>query len=99
MRARPAFTYIIERIFDPQELFFFIQEHAGLSDDEMYATFNMGMDYAIFLPEKDVKKAQGIIANHAFQSLDAGFVDSGEKQVIIKPKNIISFKGKSLDLR
>ncbi len=98
MRARQEFTYIIEKTFDPQEIFVFIQKHAGLSDEEMYGTFNMGMDYALFLPEKDVKRAQTIIAKHNFQSLNAGFVEKGEKQVIIDPKNIV-FKAKSLDLR
>lgn len=98
MRARQNFTYVIEKIFDPQELFSFMQKHAGLTDYDMYDEFNMGQDYALFLSEKDVKKAQGIIAKHKFQSINAGFVEKGEKQVIIKPKNIV-FKGKSLDLR
>lgn len=98
MRARPNFSYIIEHIFDPQTLFLFIREHAGLDDYEMYQTYNMGQDYAIFLPEKDIKKAQEIVKKHGFESLDAGYVEEGEKQVIIKPKNIV-FKGQTLDLR
>lgn len=98
MRARQDFTYIIEKTFDPKEVFVFIQKHAGLSDEEMYGTFNMGMDYALFLPKKDVKKAQSIIAKHKFQSLHAGYVEKGEKQVLIKPKNI-TYKGNALDLR
>jgi phosphoribosylformylglycinamidine cyclo-ligase len=61
MRARPKFTYFIEKIFEPQEIFNFIQKHAGLSDDEMYQTYNMGMDYAIFVPAKDVAKTLKII--------------------------------------
>ncbi len=98
MRARPDFTYIIEKIFNPQEIFLFIQKNANLSDYEMYQTFNMGMDYAIFIPEKDVIKTQQIIKKHKFQSLNAGYVDKGERQVIIKPKNIV-FKGDTLYLR
>lgn len=98
MRARPSFTYIIEEIFDPQEIFLFIQKHANLSDEEMYGTYNMGMDYALFLPEKDMKKAQKIITKNGFQSLDAGVVKKGEKQVIITPKNLI-YKGSTLSLR
>ena len=98
MRARQEFTYIIERIFEPQEVFNFIQKHAGLSEYEMYDTYNMGMDYAIFLPEKDVKKAQQIVRKNKFESLDAGHVEKGERQVIIKPKNIV-FEGERLLLR
>lgn len=98
MRARQQFSYIIENIFEPQEVFYFIQKHASLSDYEMYQTYNMGMDYAIFLSEKDVKKAQKIVLKNKFQSINAGFVEKGKRQVIIKPKNI-TFSSQSLDLR
>ncbi|MCL5438828.1 MAG: AIR synthase-related protein [Patescibacteria group bacterium] len=98
MRARQNFTYIIENIFEPQELFLFIQKHANLSDYEMYQTFNMGMDYAIFLSEKDVKKAQKIVEKNNFKGIVAGYVEKGEKKVVIKPKNLI-YKGNTLNLR
>lgn len=98
MRARPNFTYVIEKILDPHEVFLFIQKHANLSDEEMYGTYNMGMDYAIFLPEKDIQKAQKIVKKNDFESIDAGYVEKGNKQVIIKPKNLI-FKSDRLDLR
>lgn len=98
MRARQDFTYRIANIAKPQEVFVFIQKHARLSDYEMYETYNMGMDYAIFLPEKDVEKAQKLVKKNGFESLVAGQVEKGEKQVIIEPKNIL-FKGSTLHLR
>jgi len=98
MRARQDYSYIIEKVFDPQELFLFMQERAGLTDYEMYDEFNMGMDYAIYLPEKDIKRAQIIVKQNGFESLNAGYVEKGERQVIIKPKNIV-FKGESLKVR
>lgn len=98
MRAKSSFTYVIEKIFDPQEVYLFIQQHAGLNDYEMYQTYNMGQDYAIFLPADDVQKAQQIICQNGFESLNAGFIEEGERQVIIKPKNI-TFAGETLDLR
>ena len=98
MRARYNFSYVLEKIFPPQEIFSFIQKHAALNDEEMYDTYNMGMDYAIFIPEKDMKKAQEIVKKNKFQSIDAGYVQKGERQVIIKPKNI-TFKSETLDLR
>lgn len=98
MRAREKFTYVVEKLFDPQEVFKFIQKHANISDSEMYQTYNMGQDYAIFLPAEDVKKALEIIKQNGFEGLDAGFIEEGERQVIIKPKNI-TFKGETLNLR
>lgn len=98
MRARGEFTYFIEKIFNPQEIFSFIQQHANIDDYEMYQTYNMGQDYVIFLPEKQVSKAQAIIKKHTFQSLHAGYIEKGKRQVIIKPKNL-TYSGETLDLR
>ncbi len=98
MRAKQNFTYILERVFDPNEVFLFIQKQANLSDYDMYQTYNMGQDYALFLPEEDVEKAQQVISKSGFESLNAGYLEEGERKVIIKPKNII-FEGKTLDLR
>lgn len=98
MRGRGKFAYILEKVFEPQEVFTFIQKHANLDDYEMYQTYNMGQDYAIFLPEEDVSKAQKIVKKLGFESLDAGYVEKGEKKVVIKPKNI-AFESKTLDLR
>lgn len=98
MRARQNFTYVLEKIFDPQEVFFFIQKCANLTDKDIYGTYNMGMDYAVFMPKKDIKKAQKIVKKNGFESLDAGYVEKGKRQVVIKPKNI-TFKSNTLDLR
>lgn len=98
MRSKRQFSYVIEKIFDPQEIFLFIQKEANLDDYEMYQTYNMGQDYAIFLPATDVEKAQTIIQESGFDSLDGGYVEEGERKVVIKPKNI-TFKSKSLNLR
>lgn len=98
MRARENYTYIIDNIFTPPALFPFIQKHAGLDDYEMYQTYNMGQDYAFFIPEKDIKETQQIVKRHKFESIDAGYIDKGERQVLIKPKNLV-YKGDTLDLR
>lgn len=98
MRARGEFAYIVEKVFDAQEVFLFIQKQANLSDDEIYQTLNMGQDYAIFLPRKNVKKAQEIVGKNKFESIDAGCVENGPRQVIIEPKNL-TFKSETLDLR
>lgn len=98
MRGRQEYTYVIDKIIEPSELYDFIQNQAELSDYEMYQTFNMGLDYAIFLPEKEIIKAQKIIKKNGFESINAGYVEEGERQVVIKPKNII-FKSDTLDLR
>ncbi|MDI6888495.1 MAG: phosphoribosylformylglycinamidine cyclo-ligase [Methanocellales archaeon] len=41
----------------PHPIFKFLQEEGGISDIEMYKTFNMGMGFLVVLPEKDAKSA------------------------------------------
>ncbi|MBI4091908.1 MAG: phosphoribosylformylglycinamidine cyclo-ligase [Candidatus Levybacteria bacterium] len=98
MRSRRNFTYVIKKLFSPQELFNMIQRTANLSDKEMYGTFNMGQDYAIFVPQKDVEKTLRIIRKNKFQGIKAGIVEKGKKQVIVKQKNIV-YSSKTLNLR
>ncbi len=96
MRARPKFTYVLEKIFEPQEIFDFIKIHAGLDNNEMYGTYNMGQDYAIFVDPKDALKSLDIIKKNGFEAINAGYVEKGPKQVIIER---LVFKGDTLDLR
>jgi len=98
MRARPPLTYVVEKIFKPQPVFDFIQKHAGLNDYEMYETFNMGQDYSLFISQKDVNKTLKIIKKNKFIGINAGIVEKGDKQVLIREKNIV-FKGDTLNLR
>ena len=98
MRARPEFTYRIENIFEPQEVFNFIQEEAVLDDYEMYQTYNMGQDYAIFVAKKDVDQVLEIIKQNGFEGVNAGIIEEGKKQVIIEPKNL-TYSAETLDLR
>lgn len=98
MRARQEFTYTVEKIFEPQEVFKFIQKHASIDDYEMYQTYNMGQDFAIFIAPEDTEKALRIIKETGFEGLNAGFITKGERKVIIEPKNI-TFEGDTLNLR
>lgn len=98
MRANRALRYVIDSVGEPQRIFGFIQTHSGVSDREMYATFNMGAGFAIFLPKDQVKEAETIIARHGLQSWRAGYIEKGPKQLVIRPKHII-FAGESLRVR
>lgn len=98
MRANREFTYVIEKIIEPPELFGYIQKEAKMSDADAYGTFNMGMDYAVFTPPKHVMKSLKIIQDNGFTALHAGYIKKGDKKVIIKPRNI-TFESNSLGVR
>lgn len=42
---------------EPNDIFKFLQSEGGVTDLEMYKTFNMGMGFLIILPEVDAEKA------------------------------------------
>lgn len=98
MRAKGDLTYIIEKVLEPQEIFLFIQKHSGFSDEEMYATFNMGVGYAIFVSETSAQKVVDIATQNNFKAWNSGIVKKGPKQVLIKPKNIV-YKAETLGVR
>lgn len=90
MRHPNSFVYVIERIFEPSALFRFIQEHAGLTDEEMYRIFNMDAGYALYVPGGEVGLIHTIAARHGIKTLHAGHVErrGNEKKVIIRPLGI-----------
>ena len=98
MRANKEFTYTIEKILPPQPIFDFIQKQGNISNDEMYANFNMGVGYALFLPKDQTGLAQKIIQKSGFKSIVAGQISTGPKKVIIKPLDIV-FESNTLKVR
>lgn len=89
MRSPKNFSYVIEKIFKPLPIFDFIQKHAGLSDREMYATFNMGAGFAIFAAKKDAPKILQICKKNRIKALDAGYLKTSKtKEVLILPKKL-----------
>ncbi|MBI2599930.1 phosphoribosylformylglycinamidine cyclo-ligase [Candidatus Daviesbacteria bacterium] len=98
MRANRDFTYQITQVPPVPLIFEFIQKNSGSDDEQMYAIFNMGAGFAIYLPRDQVEKAQEIVQKNNLKSWDAGEIQEGEKQVVIEPKKII-FKGRALNLR
>lgn len=98
MRAKQNFTYVITNVPPIPPIFSFIQEQSGNDDKEMYGNFNMGAGFAIFIPQKDIKKTVQTAKKLKLSAYHAGFVKKGERQVIINPKNI-TFKGDTLKVR
>lgn len=98
MRAKKKFSYVIDTVPPVPDIFTFIQEKSKLSNREMYATFNMGAGFAIFVPKKNVDKIIDISAKHQIKAYKAGVVKEGKKQVLIEPLQII-FKKDDLNIR
>lgn len=98
MRANRQFTYRMHFAPRPQPVFDFIQKHSGNSLEDMYGNYNMRAGYAVYLPEKEARKAHKIAEKLGLQSWMAGRVEEGPRQVIIEPHGI-TFAGSSLEVR
>ena len=99
MRADRKLSYIVKQIPEPQPVFNFIQKHSRNSDKEMYGNFNMGAGFAVFIAAADVEKAQRIARDRfGWQTLNAGYVEEGPKQVVIWPKQI-TYRAETLQIR
>ncbi len=98
MRPQQNFSYIIEKIPTPQIIFTRIQQKTGMSDYQMYSDYNMGVGFALFAPEKSVGEVLKLAKKHKIPALDAGFVKTGEREVMIKPLGI-ELSGKTLKIR
>jgi phosphoribosylformylglycinamidine cyclo-ligase len=65
VRLKSGLQYRITDPLEPQPIFRAIQRLGRVSDHEMYKTFNMGMGFAIVLPEEGVEEALSILGERA----------------------------------
>ncbi len=102
MRAKGNFKYRIDQVPKEDELFEFIQEKSGMSNLEMYGTFNMGVGFAIIVESSDIDRAIEIVnESKDFKAFKAGYVErveEGKKQVHITPLDLL-YTSDSLNIR
>ncbi|OPZ23963.1 MAG: Phosphoribosylformylglycinamidine cyclo-ligase [Lentisphaerae bacterium ADurb.BinA184] len=100
MRLDEPFVYRIERVPPPQPVFALIQAAAQLDTKEMYATFNMGVGFAVFVAPDDAGRALDCAHQAGYQALHGGWVrrEGGRKAVEIAPLGI-EYGGDTLHIR
>jgi len=98
MRATAEFSYVLDTILEPQPEFLHMQAEAKVDNTEMYGNFNMGAGFAIYVPRDQAEKVVEIAKSVQLNAIVAGSVQTGPKQVVIKPKDIV-FSGDSLEVR
>lgn len=65
VRLKKGYEYRITDPLDPQPIFLAIQRLGGVTDHEMYKTFNMGMGFAIVLRPEGVEEALSLLGEDA----------------------------------
>jgi phosphoribosylformylglycinamidine cyclo-ligase len=67
-------------------IFKMLQQEAGLDDDEMFRTFNMGVGMVIIVPADQAHKAVGILETHGVETFVLGEVvprEPGDEPIFI----------------
>ncbi len=98
MRAKSDFTYVIDKIPEPQPIFQTIQKLSGMDNGKIYEDYNMGAGFALFVKPQFVDIVKDKAEYHGLRPLDAGYVEKGPKRVVINPIGV-EFKGESLQIR
>lgn len=100
MRLDHPFVYRITDIRDPHPIFRFIQQQGPVTDREAYATFNMGVGFAVYIAPADVDRCIEIARQAGHVAWKAGVVakDGERKAVAIEPLGI-TFDADSLRVR
>ncbi len=98
MRSKKNFTYQIDKIPKPQPVFSAIQQKTKMTIKQMYGDYNMGVGFALFVPQKAVTQVLKIAQKFNLKALDAGFIQQGDRKVVIKPLEI-TYQGLELIIR
>jgi phosphoribosylformylglycinamidine cyclo-ligase len=100
MRLTEPFVYRITNIREPLPIFRFIQEHGPVSDREAYATFNMGVGFAIYVDPSTAGHCLAIAKDLGHTAWLAGHVQkkADRKAVVIEPLEI-TFEADTLNVR
>ncbi|HAZ10773.1 MAG TPA: phosphoribosylformylglycinamidine cyclo-ligase [Candidatus Omnitrophica bacterium] len=74
---------IYKELWQVPQIFRVIQKRAGISYEEMYRTFNMGIGMVIVVSKSDVKKVHEVIKKFRLKSWTIGEIIKGNGEVII----------------
>jgi len=100
MRLEEPFVYEIQSIPRPPAIFQFLMDKGPIAPREAYATFNMGIGFAVMLPPAEAQKCISIASAAGYQATIIGGVrkQGNRKAVDIKPLNLV-FEAETLNLR
>lgn len=100
MRLTEPFVYRITEIRQPHPIFRFIMTHGPVAEREAYATFNMGVGFAVYVDPTHAAKCLEIAQGTGYAAWQAGVVEKQgqRKAVTIEPLGI-AFEGETLQVR
>ena len=100
MRLDEPFVYRVTEPREPPPVFSFVERHGPVERREMYATFNMGAGFAVYVDANEVDAFLRVARETGYEAWRAGAVakDGSRKAVEIEPLGI-TFDAESLRVR
>ncbi|MBN1271637.1 MAG: hypothetical protein JXB26_05145 [Candidatus Aminicenantes bacterium] len=87
--AKKHFTYRVKKWIDEIPPLFLFMLETGVSLMDCLTTFNWGIGFYIFVPEKEAERTIETGRKAGYDLLDLGEVEPGERRVIFEPEGII----------
>lgn len=100
MRAAEPMVYRVTSVREPPEVFRFIAKHGPVEPREMYATFNMGVGFAVYVPPEQADPVVAIARRCGYDAWVAGeVVKQGDRKAVeLEPLGIV-FESDTLQVR
>jgi phosphoribosylformylglycinamidine cyclo-ligase len=94
-RVDAAVGFEIDRLIEPHPIFDLIQRHAGVPDNEMFETFNMGIGFCYVVDPAAVDQTMAILREHGRHAQRIGHVVADPKKIVRIPERNLVGKHKT----
>ncbi|MBI4492347.1 MAG: phosphoribosylformylglycinamidine cyclo-ligase [Chloroflexi bacterium] len=89
LRLDSEVEYVIDSLPEPHPIFALIQQGAGISDGEMFRTFNMGIGFCVVVAPGGAEQVISIARSHGGEAAVLGHTaKSSERKVLLMPKGL-----------
>jgi phosphoribosylformylglycinamidine cyclo-ligase len=85
-RLNPRVSFVIDDLPPIPPIFTIIQKTGGVSDEEMFCVFNMGIGFCAVVGQKDVAAAMSVFAKGGFKSHLIGHAVADTARTVTIPK-------------
>lgn len=87
--------FVIDRLIPPPPIFEEIQERGGISPEEMYTVFNMGIGFCFVVPEREVNDALTVLAHFPMKADVIGrIVADPDKKIAVPGLRLVGKDGR-----
>jgi phosphoribosylformylglycinamidine cyclo-ligase len=94
LRMEATVEYVVDRLPEPPPIFDVIQRLGGVSDEEMYRVYNMGIGFCYVVDERIADDVLRIIASAGKQASRIGHVRQSAEKSLSVPQKRLKGRGK-----